>query len=239
MYLLHKRKGIFYLMGTAYNNKSNKLTREQIKALKHEQLNNGNYSKYKDLRHYLNKSKVQYRYTDVNEDTGELYLTLDPDYYCLESQKYIQLTNDIGSINLDQCFKIDHNKYKRTTRLRNRVSSLIKSGQAHFITLTFRDDVLDSTNEDTRRQLVRRFLKQYATDYVANIDYGKETQREHYHAITDCAIDQWPYGFFNSKAIAPNLESETRLPMYITKLTHHALKKTVRGSSLIYSRKKD
>ena len=233
MYLLHKKKGIFYSMGTLDNNK---LTREQIKALKHEQLNNGNYAKYKDLRHYLNKSKVQYRFYELDEDTYEVTLMLDPDYFTLKTEKYIQLSNDIGAINLDQCYKIDHNKYKRTTRLRNRVATLIESGQAHFITLTFRDDVLNNTNENTRRQLVRRFLKQYATDYVANIDYGKETQREHYHAITNCVIDQWPYGFFNSKPIAPNLESEKRLPMYITKLTHHALKKSVKGSNLIYSR---
>lgn len=214
------------------------LTRQQAKELKHEQLNNGNYYKYKDLRHQLNKIKPQYRVDIIDELTGEIKQALELEYYNIERQQYIELTNDIGSINLDQCHKIDHNKYKRTTRLRNRVSSLIKSGQAYFITLTFRDDVLDNTNEDTRRKYVRRFLKQNCSEYVANIDYGKTTEREHYHAITNCDIENWPYGFSNSKAIAPNLESETKLPMYITKLTHHALKKTVKGSSLIYSRKK-
>lgn len=216
----------------------NKLTRQQIKELKHELLNNGDYYKYKDLKHHLNKIKPSYRFLTLDEQTGELKEVLDNHYFSLETQNYIQLSNDIGIINLDQCIKIDHNKYKRTTRLRNRVSSLIKSGQAYFITLTFRDDVLDNTTEDTRRQFVRRFLKQHATDYVANIDYGKTTEREHYHAITNCDINQWPYGFSLSKAIAPNIESEKRLPVYITKLTHHALKKTVRGSTLIYSRNK-
>lgn len=214
----------------------NKLTRQQIKELKHELLNNGDYYKYKDLRHQLNKLKLRYRFLTVDEQTGEVKQVLDYDYFYLETQKYKELSNDIGYINLDQCQKIDHNKYKRTTRLRNRVSSLIKSGQAYFITLTFRDDVLQSTNEDTRRQFVRRFLKQHSSEYVANIDYGKTTEREHYHAITNCNIEKWPYGYYLSKAIAPTLESEMLLPIYITKLTHHALKKTVKGSSLIYSR---
>lgn len=216
----------------------NKLTRQQAKELKHELLNNGNYYKYKDLRHQLNKLKPNYRYLTLDEQTGEIKQVLEFDYYNLEKQKYKELSNDIGSINLDQCHKIDHNKYKRTSRLRNRVSSLIKSGQAYFITLTFRDDVLESTSEETRRKYVRRFLKEHCSEYVANIDYGKTTEREHYHAITNCNIENWPYGFHLSKPIAPNLESETKLPIYITKLTHHALKKTARGSSLIYSRKK-
>lgn len=232
--MLHIKKGFFYSMGHLQN----QLTRQQAKELKHELLNNGDYYKYKDLRHQLNKIKPKYRVDTLDEHTGEITQVLEYDYFNIETQKYIELSNDIGSINLHQCQKIDHNKYKRTTRLRNRVSSLIKSGQAYFITLTFRDDVLESTSEDTRRQFVRRFLKQYSSEYVANIDYGKTTEREHYHAITNCNIEKWPYGFSLSKAIAPNLESETKLPMYITKLTHHALKKTVRGSSLIYSRKK-
>lgn len=216
----------------------NNLTRQQIKELKHELLNNGDYYKYKDIRHQLNKIKPEHRVLTLDEETGEIKQVLEDDFYLLQTQKYIELSNDIGTINLDQCHKIDHNKYKRTTRLRNRVSSLIESGQAYFITLTFRDDVLESTSEDTRRQFVRRFLKEQSSEYVANIDYGKTTEREHYHAITNCNIEEWPYGFSNSKPIAPNLESETKLPMYITKLTHHALKKTVKGSSLIYSRKK-
>lgn len=229
-----KERNFFIKMGQLQN----KLTREQAKELKHEQLNNGNYYKYKDLRHQLNKLKPQYRVNIFYEQTGETIQVLEHEYFNLEIQKYKELSNDIGSINLDQCHKIDHNKYKRATRLRNRVSSLIKSGQAYFITLTFRDDVLDNTTEDTRRKYVRRFLKEHSSEYVANIDYGKTTEREHYHAITNCNIENWPYGFSNSKPIAPNLESETKLPMYITKLTHHALKKTVKGSSLIYSRKK-
>lgn len=216
----------------------NELTRQQAKELKHELLNNGDYYKYKDLRHQLNKLKPQYRVDTLDEQTGEITQVLEYDYFNIETQKYIELSKDIGIINLDQCHKIDHNKYKRTTRLRNRVSSLIKSGKAYFITLTFTDEVLSTTDEAKRRLLVVRFLKQHSSEYVANIDYGKTTEREHYHAITNCDIEKWPYGYYLSKAIAPNLESETRLPMYITKLTHHALKKTVRGSSLIYSRKK-
>lgn len=228
-------KGFFYLM--AHNDKNtSKLTPSQSKALKHQLLNNGTYYRYKQTRHDLNRLKPKYKTFYYDEITGEYFEALNDDYYKLSEQTYKKLILDISSLGLEQCEKIDRNKYMRTTRLRKRISTMINSNNSYFITLTFTDETLANTSEDTRRQLVRRFLKAQCTEYVANIDYGKTTEREHYHAITNANIEGWSYGFYNVKPIRPNLESEKRIPVYITKLTHHALKQSAKGSNLIYSR---
>lgn len=53
----------------------------------------------------------------------------------------------------------------------------------YFATLTFKPEVLESTSKQTRRTYIARFLKEYTYYYIANIDYGSQKQREHYHAI--------------------------------------------------------
>lgn len=151
--------------------------------------------------------------------------------------------------------------YKRVARLRVRIRSILKSSEPHFLTLTFTDDVLNSTTADTRRQYVRRFLSSISENYVANIDFGAENGREHYHAVIDCLPPKWDYGFyFYEPIICQNstnyvkkryqglpqeeidrlttLENEKRLSKYVAKLTNHAIKETTRGCRAIYSRSK-
>lgn len=212
------------------------LTPAQARAKKHELLNNGSYYKYKQTRRHLNLIKPSYKTLNEELDTGELITTLSPEYYALSETMYNELAKDITTSGLKQCEKIDTNKYKRTTRLRKRIKHMIYSQTCYFITLTFDNKTLENTNEDTRRQLVRRFLKAHCTEYVANIDYGKTTEREHYHGVTNAFVEGWPYGFQKVKPIDPNTDSEKLIPLYITKLSHHAQKETVKGSYLIYSR---
>lgn len=206
------------------------------KLAKHDALNNGTYYKYKQTRTYLNKIKPQFKETYEDKETGELITTLTTDYFDLEANTYNALKDIITAQTLKHCQQIDHNKYKRTTRLRKRISDMMANYQCYFITMTFTDEVLANTAEETRRQYVRRTLQRFSTEYVANIDYGTDNGREHYHALTNAPIESWGYGFFNVKKVANCETSLTKIPVYITKLTHHALKHTTKGSRLIYSR---
>ena len=85
--------------------------------------------------------------------------------------------------------KININRYQRVKRLGYRLTQyfsiidIAKRGQLYFGTLTFSDKVLDKTTEKTRRRYVVRFLNDISISYVANIDFGKENEREHYHCI--------------------------------------------------------
>jgi hypothetical protein len=139
---------------------------------------------------------------------------------------------------------INHSSYKRRLRLHERIEIMLKSYKCLFLTLTFKDSVLDSTNEETRRKYVRRFLKSFGVPYVANIDYGLKNEREHYHCVI--AIDRVEYSkwqkygnidFERIRLSKRDIETSSKcLSKYIVKLTNHALKDTNKTCYVIYSR---
>lgn len=142
---------------------------------------------------------------------------------------------------LQEAIRVVRNGVARTSRLRVRVSKIIQKPSV-FLTLTFRDDVLTSTSENTRHAYVKRFLKDINVPYVANIDYGAKNEREHYHALVQSVrIDysKWKYGAINGQKIHDIKKSVKALPKYINKLANHAIKKTTKQNRIIYSRETD
>lgn len=134
--------------------------------------------------------------------------------------------------------KINHAYYQRVKRLKDRIKTMLCSGQCIFLTFTFTDDVLLNTNAKTRRQKIVRFLKSYNCPYIANIDFGKQNGREHYHAIIQTNyIDYtaYNYGALNGKIVSSTSDN-VKLAKYISKLTNHAIKDTTKRNSIIYSR---
>lgn len=156
---------------------------------------------------------------------------------------------------------LSRSKYAKTQRARQRIGQYLLSGNAYFCTLTFKDDILLKTNEETRRRYVSRALKAIGKVYVANIDYGTTTQREHYHACVipkDDGIASWKshlktyqnapdlreweknLGFVDIQKVGSTEKDLIRIPKYIAKLSAHAVKKsTLQGGKtprLIYSR---
>ena len=135
---------------------------------------------------------------------------------------------------------LNHASYKRVARLKERIREAVESGLAWFITITFDPDTLANTSEKTRRVYVSRWLKSLSSFYVANIDYGDTTGREHYHAII--TLDNkppktWKYGFIDIKKVATSETDTKRVSKYISKLTNHAIKHTTKSKRIIYSRK--
>ena len=140
-------------------------------------------------------------------------------------------------------FKIAHNlnraSYQRTARLKERIGEAVASGSAYFLTITFNNDTLAKTNEKTRRKYISRWLKSLTPFYVANIDYGKTTAREHYHAIITADAPPpktWSYGFIDILKVATSETDTKRVSKYISKLTNHAIKNTTKSKRIIYSR---
>lgn len=137
--------------------------------------------------------------------------------------------------------KINHAKYHRVKRLKDRIQAMLVAGKCNFLTLTFNDDILANTSAETRRKYIRRYLKAYNCKYVANIDYGAKNGREHYHALilTDKVnYDLWhKYGAIKGKVVhTSDTDTNTRLAKYIAKLTNHAIKETTKANYMIYSR---
>lgn len=178
------------------------------------------------------------------EETGEVNKVLTmPDKYNMTTSDLYYHCLDNGLIKeYKECIKINDASYHRTKRLKERVKSMLLSGECIFITLTFNDDTLNTTNEKQRRVAVTRYLKTFNSKYVANIDYGSKNHREHYHAlICTSSIDlcSWrKYGNINVERVRnKNIDTDkTKLAKYICKLSNHAIKETTKRSSLIYSR---
>lgn len=126
---------------------------------------------------------------------------------------------------------------KRTKTLRQRIEEYLEK-PCVFVTLTFRDDVLERTVEETRRRYVTRYLKSQSEHYVANLDYGGKKGREHYHAVVQGRVDPkaWEYGALNVKKVRNGTNDSLKLAKYVNKLTNHAIKDTCKRSAIIYSR---
>lgn len=140
---------------------------------------------------------------------------------------------------LKECEKINHAWFERVKRLKDRVSTILLNGDSSFITLTFTNDVLSSTSAETRRRYVARYCKSFGVPYVANIDFGSDNHREHYHVIiaTRVCCKEWSYGFQDIEPVRTNTDKDVIcLSKYISKLTNHAIKETTKRQSLIYSR---
>jgi len=143
-----------------------------------------------------------------------------------------------------ECEKIYKADKARKYRLSKKIRFFISSYDCYFIRLGFWDSIFSSTSEKTRRRYVVRFLDSLNVPFIANIDFGEDRGREHYHAIIGCRVPlermrYWynNFGGFNSKRIRKCERTCLRLSKYVSKLCNHAVKVTCKRGSLIYSRK--
>ena len=199
--------------------------------------------------HYdlLNKAKKASLYTyalNELENNGVLMHCIkhsNGDLFTLNDLLFESIENGYKNEFLE-CLKINKASYERTNRLKKRISDMLLSGDCLFLTLTFNDNTLNETSADTRRQYVRKYLKQFNAKYVANIDFGSKNHREHYHAVINASnidLSSWrKYGNINIERVRNrNIDKDkTKLSKYIAKLSNHAIKETTKRCSLLYSR---
>jgi hypothetical protein len=137
---------------------------------------------------------------------------------------------------------LNKSRWNRISRIREKNEYIINTGKALFLTLTFTNDTLSNTTEETRRSYVARYLKRQCGTYLANVDYGLLNEREHYHAVVlpiDSKVDLslWrKYGNINVKRIGNDKLDNLKTAKYLAKLTHHAIKNNGKLKRLIYSR---
>lgn len=147
--------------------------------------------------------------------------------------------NDMLSNNEEyiECRKINASYRQRRNRLRDRIEKIISTGNGYFITLTFNDKYLYELSDPIKRKYVAQYLKSSSDIYVANVDYGSEKGRIHFHACASLKEYpvEWIYGFSKFDPII-NVQDDYKLACYISKLTNHAIKETTHRTSLIYSR---
>lgn len=137
---------------------------------------------------------------------------------------------------IDCALLLIDSKKRKIQKVKSKISDIVLNNNAVFITLTFTDEVLARTSATTRRRYVSRYLKSQGCEYVANIDFSPDIEREHYHAVISTRVDlkAWKYGFSFAEKVRCHNSDLQRVSKYITKLTAHALK--VDSTRLIYSR---
>lgn len=195
--------------------------------------------KHKELKKELVQSG---KYEDfcyqmfVLRSTGNYELMNDASAYDLSSDEFIA-----------SC-QLRNAKNKTWSRLYDHARFLAFKypGKVFFITLTFNDWAL-SLSPSYRRDMVSRFLNEYCLDYIANIDYGSENGREHYHAIivprSDLSLSprrlesnkvhyyaefldgyKQKYGFYECELIDFDADNIEKVSRYLAKLSNHSIK---------------
>ena len=155
----------------------------------------------------------------------------------LDQAERIKSTS-FSSDELEACYQLNHAKYNRKRRLKNYMEKMLETfPNVYFLTLTFSDKYINS-NDETKRKYVMRCLKSLTNYYVANVDYGKQFGRLHYHAITTEPLtqEQWKYGFINCQKIRHNSTDIEKVAKYTTKFSNHALKDTNKTQKCLYSK---
>lgn len=201
-------------------------------------------NKHSDLiQKQKTSSLYDYAIQQLNENGVVMHiLTHSKSDLFTQSDLFYECINNGLEKEYRECIKINKASYERTKRLKNRISDMLLNGNCIFLTLTFNDETLQDTTPKERRVAVSRYLKSFNCKYVANIDFGSQNHREHYHAVINCdniSFDGWrKYGNINAERIRNrDIKSDkTKLAKYICKLSNHAIKETTKRSSLIYSR---
>lgn len=145
----------------------------------------------------------------------------------------------------DMAHRLNVNKRARARNLRRYVERMVDSDKgALLLTLTFRDDLL-KLKPLTRRHYLKTWLRTHCKYYVANIDYGGQNGREHYHAVVygidEVGLKEWSekYGFIDARRIGNKDSDKKAVSKYVAKLTNHAIKETTKSSRILYPRGKE
>ena len=106
-----------------------------------------------------------------------------------------------------------------------------------FGTLDFTDKTLNTTTPKTRRIVVARYIRQFAENYIANIDFGEKKGREHYHFIAFTKnkfdITQWNYGGGKFLQVPINEKDIKSTKNYVLKLNNHSYKESTKLQRVI------
>lgn len=172
----------------------------------------------------------------------------------LSYEEYSFLLNSFKSTfseeEITEAKKIYKANLNRKTRLR-KVLSLMFQKPCIFLTLNFNDKAL-KMKPYVRRKKISDFLNSFNVPYVANIDFGSDSQyidrrgelrqatsREHYHAVLMLPfidLSLYKYGFAFAEPVRISNTSNKKISSYLSKLVNHAIKESTKQTRLMYSK---
>lgn len=159
-------------------------------------------------------------------------------------KRYLAFKNNTPFEKNLQYEKILNARYCKVGRIKRRfVYLLSRYKYIWFVTFTFKDKYINKSDR-TKRDLMKSALYTHDFKFILNIDYGKKTEREHYHCILatniDMDIHQYMSNYYKggfSKSILMDLDYTdfVKTTKYINKLTNHCIKATTKRQRLLYN----
>lgn len=158
-------------------------------------------------------------------------------YFCCSNYIPFDINNDFEKILKARYNKVNRVKQHFVYLYHNRLNT-------YFLTFTFDDDTLEKCDR-TKKDLIKHVLNNFDKNslIILNIDFGNQTEREHYHCIfgTDKKDDlssflesNYPC-FSKTLKIRHDFESLEVLSKYINKLSNHAVKRSTRNFRVYYN----
>lgn len=164
-----------------------------------------------------------------------------------EYLKY-RLTCFINYENYIHIAKYDHvinSRYCKVSRIKKRLVYLLTYTKYHyFVTFTFDNNIINKCDR-TKRDLIKNTLNNFSADilYILNVDYGSQTEREHYHCIVGTNDDNdfnsylkltYPC-FSHCQHIRLNSNDIKKVSKYINKLSNHCIKDSTKNKRIVYN----
>ena len=138
-----------------------------------------------------------------------------------------------------------NSRYQKIGRIKSHFIWLFHNKKyIYFLTFTFSDKNIGKSDR-TRKDYIKKSLYSFDKNiyFILNIDYGKNTERLHYHALvgTDVPLDLKTHleetyqDFTYCEPVRFDSSSFKCIPKYINKLTNHAVKDSTKRSRIIYN----
>lgn len=158
-------------------------------------------------------------------------------------EKYLSFREGVYLEPIKEYEKVLKARYQKCSRIKRRfVYLLTRSDYVWFCTFTFDNYYIDKSDR-TKRDLIKSVIDTHDFKFILNIDYGKKTEREHYHCIIGTSIDFDVNQFIQDKypchclaiQCKKGINDFKRLSKYINKLTNHCIKATTKRQRMLYN----
>lgn len=159
------------------------------------------------------------------------------------SNRYFCFKNNLPFEHNSEYDKILNSRYCKVSRIKRRLVYLLsRYDHIWFCTFTF-DNYYINKSDRTKRDLIKKVLNSHDFKFILNIDYGKTTEREHYHCVlgTNWNMDVNQFFQNNYECFCLAIQCKKgkndfqRLSKYINKLTNHCIKATTKRQRLLYN----
>ena len=166
------------------------------------------------------------------------------DLISYNKQRYFAFKNELPFEYNKEYERLLNARIQKVGRIKKRLLYLLlRYDYVWFCTFTFSDKYINKS-ERTKRDLIKNYLNTHDFKYILNIDYGKSTQRQHFHCILatnlDFDVNQYFQSFYKggyslSIQCKKGIDDLTRLTKYIDKLVNHCIKATTNRQRLVYN----